>query len=201
MTRIDVVAFDLMDTVLHDPYREALEAGTGLSLEMLRERRGTHWAAWPAFERGELSEEEYWRLHEEHGVPVDREVFHRARRSGYHFLRGMAELVEDLRGQVRCVVASNYPVWIVELEADLLAGRFDGVYSSHDLGIRKPDAGFFRELLSRTGTAADQLLFVDDRQVNVDAARELGIPSHRFDGVASLATRLREEGLEVAVAR
>lgn len=199
MTRLRVVAFDLMDTVLHDPYREALEAGTGLSLEVLRGRRGEHWEAWPAFERGEIGEEEYWGLHAEHGVPIDREAFHRARRAGYRFLRGMAELVEQLRGQVRCVVASNYPAWITEIEADLLAGRFDAVYASHHLGVRKPDAEFFRELLRRTGTARQELLFVDDRQVNVDAARELGILAHRFDGVSSLADRLRAEGLAVTV--
>lgn len=199
MTRLQAVAFDLMDTVLHDPYREALEAGTGLSLEVLRERRGAHWAAWPAFERGELDEEEYWRLHEEHGIAIDRAAFHRARRAGYHFLPGMAELVEQLRGQVRCVVASNYPVWITELEAGLLAGRFDAVYASHHLGVRKPEAGFFRQLLRRTGTAPHELLFVDDRPGNVDAARRLGIEAHRFDGVCSLAGRLREEGLEVSL--
>lgn len=199
MRRLRTVAFDLMDTVLHDPYREALEAGTGLPLAELLERRGDHWDAWPAFERGELSEEEYWQLHEERGVPVDREAFHQARREGYRFLRGMGELVEELRGQVVCVVASNYPAWITELEAELLAGRFDAVYSSHHLGVRKPDAAFFRQLLRRTGTEPDELLFVDDRQVNVDAARELGIRAHRFDGVSSLAARLRREGLDVTV--
>lgn len=198
MTRLRVVAFDLMDTVLHDPYREALEAGTGLPLEELRERRGPQWDAWPAFERGELTEEEYWRLHEERGVGIDLEAFHRARRAGYRFLPGMPELVAELRDQVRCVVASNYPAWIAELEAGLLAGRFDAVYASHHLGVRKPDADFFRELLRRTRTAPEELLFVDDRRVNVEAARQLGIPAHHFDDVALLAERLRAEGLEVS---
>lgn len=195
MTDLRVVAFDLMDTVLHDPYREALEAGTGLPLDELLRRRGDGWDAWPRFERGELTEEEYWRLHEERGLSIDRLAFHRARRAGYRFVDGMAELIESLRPQVTCVVASNYPTWIAELSEGLLAGRFDAVYVSCHLGVRKPERGFFEELLDDTGVEAHEVLLVDDRRVNVDAAREAGLRAHLFRGTADLAQRLRAEGL------
>lgn len=199
MTGLRVVAFDLMDTVVRDPYREALEAGAGMPLEELLRRRGGDWTAWPAFERGELTEEAYWRLHEDRGLTIDREAFHRARRAGYRFVPGMVELVARVREQVTCVVASNYPAWIEELSAELLDGLFDAIYVSCRLGVRKPEPAFFEALLERTGVGPHELLFVDDRQANVDAAGELGIRGHRFTGVDDLADRLAAEGLEVPV--
>lgn len=198
MSDLSVVAFDLMDTVVRDPYRDALEAGAGMPLEELTSRRGDHWDAWPAFERGELTEEAYWQLHEEHGIPIDRTAFHRARRAGYQLVPGMAELLAALRPHVRSVVAAtNYPTWIDELADGLLEGRFDAVYASCHLGVRKPDRAFFELLLDRTGVAPHELLFVDDRQVNVAAAEELGMAVHHFSGVAGLAHRLSREGIEV----
>lgn len=198
MTDLRLVAFDLMDTVVRDPYREALEAGTGMPLDELLQRRGGDWSAWPAFERGELTEEEYWALHEERGLTIDRVAFHRARRSGYRFVPGMDELVWQVRQQVTCVAASNYPTWIVELRDDLLADRFDAFYVSCHLGVRKPDPAFFEALLDQAGVAADEVLFVDDRQRNVDGAREVGLRAHLFAGTDDLAGRLRTEGLEVS---
>lgn len=198
MTDLRLVAFDLMDTVVRDPYREALEAGAGMPLEEILRRRGGHWDAWPAFERGELTEDEYWALHEERGLTIDRVAFHRARRAGYRFVPGMPELVEQVREQVTCVVASNYPTWIVELRDELLAGRFDALYVSCDLGVRKPEPAFFEALLRRAGVAAGEVLFVDDRQVNVDAARQVGLRAHTFVGVDALMDRLRSEGLAIA---
>lgn len=194
---IRLVAFDLMDTVVRDPYREALEAGTGLSIGELRRRRGPGFDAWPAFERGELTEEAYWRLHEDAGIPIDREAFHDARRSGYRFVPGMAELVDDLQGRVRRVIASNYPHWIAELATGMLAGRFETVIASSDIGVRKPDPAFFERLLAELEVAAADVLFVDDREVNVEAARDVGLRAHRFDGVEGLRRRLRDEGVEL----
>lgn len=194
---IRLVAFDLMDTVVRDPYREALEAGSGMRLEELLRRRGGVSDAWPAFERGELTEDAYWRLHAEAGVTIDRDAFHTARRAGYRFLPGMAELLGQLEGQVRRVVATNYPDWIAELTTGLLAGRVDAVHASCHLGVRKPDAAFYRRLLAETGMAPHEVLFVDDREVNVEGARAVGIAAHRFTDVPRLVTWLREAGLDV----
>jgi HAD superfamily hydrolase (TIGR01509 family) len=191
-----VLAYDLMDTLLRDPYREALEAGAGMPLEELARRRGSGWSAWPAFERGEIDEDEYWATHARAGIAFDVEAFHRVRRAGYAWIDGMPELVAALAGRVRQVVASNYPVWIEEVAAHHLGDRFEVVIASHHVGVRKPEQGFYAALIEELGATPADVLFVDDREVNVTAAREAGLRSHLFTGAEDLRTRLAAEGLE-----
>lgn len=190
------VAFDLMGTVLYDPYREALAAATGgMGLAELRERRGEGLHA--RLERGEISEDSYWQRHREAGIPADPEAFHAARRRGYRWLPGMRRLVGDVRGCCRTVAATNYPVWIRELRMGLLAGHFDGVYASCELGVRKPDAGFYRALLERLELPASRVVFVDDRPENVRGARRVGLCGIPTAPAPRLRARLREAGVPV----
>ena len=57
---VRAVCFDLMDTVLYDPYREALAAAiqAAVPAEVARHRDPT---CWPAFEIGEIDEAEFVR--------------------------------------------------------------------------------------------------------------------------------------------
>ncbi len=190
---IQAVAFDVMDTLLSDPFREALFAATGLELAELARRRDP--ALYPAFERGELTEADYWAHHATLGVEVDPEAFHRVRRAGTRWLEGMRELLLELEGRVLRVAASNYPVWIEELAAGPLAGVTDRVLASHHLGARKPDAAFYRALLERVDLDASVVAFVDDREENVVGATAVGMPAHHFTGASALRGWLAELGV------
>ena len=196
MTTIQMVAFDLMDTVVVDPFRPALEAATGLTIEELFSRRDR--ALYPAFERGEISEAEYWQGHAQRGIDVDPRRFHEVRRRHTQFIDGMEHLLDELAGQVIRATASNYPIWIEELASGILHGRFDHVVASHHLGVRKPDVEFFHRLASVTGVEMDRIAFVDDRASNVDAAASLGIQAHVFGGVGPLRRWLRQIGVGVS---
>jgi HAD superfamily hydrolase (TIGR01509 family) len=55
-----------------------------------------------------------------------------------------------------------------------LARLFDLAISSADAGLQKPDAAIYRHAETRLGAAGDALVFVDDVEVNVEAARALG---------------------------
>jgi glucose-1-phosphatase len=52
---------------------------------------------------------------------------------------------------------------------------FDGVYYSHLIRLRKPDADAFEYVLADTEIKAEDTLFIDDLTANVAAARQLGI--------------------------
>lgn len=190
-----VVAFDLMDTVVRDPFPEAVEAASGWTMQEAVAAREP--GAFPAFERGDISEREYWAAYRSGGVQVETGVFHRARRRGYTWIPGMRELLADLDGRVLRVAASNYPVWIEELSDRMLIGWFDRILASHHLGARKPARDFYQRLLAELDVEAGQVLFVDDREPNVAGAAEAGLRSHRFAGAADLRQRLRAEGVEV----
>lgn len=195
MSVVTAVAFDVMDTLLTDPFHRALRVGTGLDLTELSRRRSP--GLWPAFERGELDEEEFWAGFVADGIPCDPDAFHRVRRGGTAWIPGMAELLAELEGQVWRVTASNYPVWIDELAAGVLAGHLDEVIASTHLGSRKPDRVFYERLLSRLELPASSVLFVDDREENVDGATEFGIASHHFIDVPTLRAWLAQHGIDL----
>lgn len=51
----------------------------------------------------------------------------------------------------------------------------DGVYFSHELKMRKPDEEIYQEILKRSNNKAEDCLFLDDTQHNLDTAAQLGI--------------------------
>lgn len=189
------LCLDLMGTLVHDPYREAVVAATGMDLETLRGLKDPD--AWPAFEIGAIDEAEFARRFfatDEH--TFDLAAFHRVRRAGYAFLPGMEALLDDTAPLVECHVASNYPVWVEELaDRFCLRERLEGVWSSHHLGVRKPDPAFYEALLEGIGHDAGACLFVDDREENCAGARRVGMRTHRFSDADDLRRRLRREGL------
>lgn len=189
---VRVVAFDLMDTVLTDPFRDALRVATGREPAELFALRDPE--IYPAFERGEIVEEAYWAHFAERGVEVDPAAFHRVRRAGIGWIEGMDTLLDDLAGTVLRVTASNYPLWVDELTG-LLSGRFEWVLASHHLGARKPDADFYLRLAERIGHDPRHIAFLDDRQDNVDGARQVGMQARRFTGVEDVRHWLDELGI------
>lgn len=172
---VAVVAFDLMDTLVRDPFREALTAATGVPLRDLFHRRDAE--VYPAFERGEIDEATYWASYPRAGIDVDPERFHEVRRAGTTWLPGMKELLVEVRGcGVGVVVASNYPHWLAEHADGMLAGLVDDVVGSYQLGARKPDPRFFERLVGRLGTEPARVAFVDDREANLEGAAAVGLP-------------------------
>jgi len=52
---------------------------------------------------------------------------------------------------------------------------FDHMYLSYELKLYKPDPAFFRYALNDAGIKAEETLFIDDSQTNLDSASSLGI--------------------------
>ena len=74
--------------------------------------------------------------------------------------------------------------------------RFDVLVWSYQLRIAKPDPAIYHYALEKLGTRPEETFFVDDKQVNVDAARALGMRSIVFSTIERLRDDLIAEGLE-----
>jgi putative hydrolase of the HAD superfamily len=115
------------------------------------------------------------------GVPVD-EVLRLWSR--IEPVPGMLDLVAELRArEYPCFVASNQQRYRARHMSTVLGyGRaFTGEFYSCALGATKPDPAFFRAILRELDLEPEGLLFVDDHEPNVDAARTLGVRAVRFD--------------------
>jgi 2-haloacid dehalogenase len=76
-----------------------------------------------------------------------------------------------------------------------LAG-FDGVIVSGDEGLLKPEPEIYDLLLTRYGLKADDCIFIDDSQENVQGARAVGMHAIHFVESMDLAAELRRHGIE-----
>ncbi len=113
---------------------------------------------------------------------------------------GRHALVDGVEQTLALAAARRIPVWCLSNDvgrwSEWLRNHFGldshlaGAVISGDVGVRKPDAEIYRILMTRSGFAAEDLLFVDDRDPNVAAARALGIQSIAFDPGSGFATVL-----------
>jgi HAD superfamily hydrolase (TIGR01509 family) len=80
-----------------------------------------------------------------------------------------------------------------------LSGLMHRYYLSHEIGHLKPSRTVFEHVLADLGCSSQQVLFLDDNQLNVDAAQAVGLQAYRAVGIEEVQTVLRSLGLlEVA---
>ena len=97
----------------------------------------------------------------------------------------------------RCFAASNQEHYRVAYLRDTagLGAHFDEIIYSAALGVCKPDRVFYTNAQARMGvTAAQSILFVDDRTANVDGARMCGWRAMLYRGPESLGQALAQWG-------
>lgn len=70
--------------------------------------------------------------------------------------------------------------------------ELDGMVVSGEEHLLKPDARIYRVLLSRYGLKAEESLFFDDNQPNVEGAQAVGMESVRFVSASQAERVLRE---------
>ena len=76
-----------------------------------------------------------------------------------------------------------------------LSGLLHRYYLSHEIGHLKPSRAVFEHVLADLGCPPQQVLFLDDNQLNVDAAQAVGLQAYRAVGIAEVRTVLRSLGL------
>jgi putative hydrolase of the HAD superfamily len=160
----------------------------GIAMGRAAEEHGDH----PLYmlERGEITEPEFGarieaHLHSSFDLGRLRELFmERLDRN-----EDMIAFVRELRGRgLRTALLTNNvrewePLWRAKLpEIDELFGV---VVDSAFVGLRKPDPAIFELTLERLGgVPPERCVFVDDLDVNCDAAGALGMAAVRFENSA-----------------
>ena len=170
------------------------ELGTAMA-RIMEEDGGTH----PLFEleKGNIAEAEFTRrLGEALGRPVDtmRETYF----ANLHPNEPMIDLMRELRdGGLRMALLTNNvrewePLWRAKLpDVDEI---FEVIVDSAFVGMRKPDPAIYTLTVERLGDGlrAEDCLFLDDVEVNVDAARALGMAAVHYRDNDQAIPELRE---------
>lgn len=190
-----VLLFDIMDTLVVDPFHEAIPAFFGLSLPELI--RAASPGAWVAFERGELLPSEYAERMFADGRAVEWHAFEAHVRAAYRWVDGMEELVSELgrRGHEMHAL-SNYPVLYRVVDEVVGLSRYMPLtFVSCNTRHRKPDPESFLHAARELGRAPEECLLIDDRRQNCEGAERVGMSALVFEDAKTLELRLRELGL------
>ncbi len=100
------------------------------------------------------------------------------------------------RAGVRTGILSNIGDRIAEGVAAKLPwlGGFYVCIWSHALFTAKPDPEIYRKTAEALHTALANILFIDDKQENADAAAALGMQAFQYGGQATFEREMRERG-------
>jgi HAD superfamily hydrolase (TIGR01509 family) len=152
---------------------------------------------WDAFERGQLPPEAFaTRFIAEVPLNCDCDTFLADFANWSRgLLPGSKETLEALRPRFRLAALSNSNV--VHWQRNVVNGipaLFERVFSSHELGMRKPEPEIYEHVLKELEVAPATTTFFDDTAVNVEAAQRLGMQAYRVEGVQQLRSCLLELG-------
>lgn len=197
LTRVPrAIFFDVMDTLVRDPFHHEMPAFFGMTKAELIAAK--HPSAWVDFELGRIDEPRFLEIFMGERE-WDRDAFRAEVRAAYRWLPGMRELLDDVRarpGRPTLHALSNYPPWYRWIDERCgLASRLDSAFLSYELGVRKPDPEAYLAPCRALGIAPADVLFVDDRGSNCDAARGLGLDAIEFEGAAPLRDALARRGV------
>jgi len=151
-----------------------------------------------AYDRGDISYEAYWsKLVEEARVKMDPQQLQQVGRWDLemwgHVNPTMVEWVEQIRlSGIRTALVSNMPHEMIRYSRRNFSWlkHFDHTTFSAEVRLVKPEAAIYRHSLDGLGVAAEEALFVDDREQNVEGARAVGLRAVQFSSVRQFRSDL-----------
>jgi len=150
-------------------------------------------------ERGEISEDEFIARLEDglEAILGDRPHLHHFRHKFFGALEPNEEMIELMRrlrasGLKMAMLTNNVrewePLWRSMLPVDEI---FEEIVDSAFVGCRKPEARIYELTLERIGMPAEACLFVDDLEVNCEAAEKAGMQAVHFRGNEQAIAEIR----------
>ncbi|XP_060212456.1 flavin mononucleotide hydrolase 1, chloroplatic isoform X1 [Lycium barbarum] len=195
--KFPILLFDVMDTIVRDPFYQDVPAFFRMPMKELLECK--HPTAWIEFEKGLISEDELARKFFKDGRSFDMEGLKNCMRRGYSYLEGVEGLLHSLKENGYEIHAfTNYPIWFQMIEDELkLSNYLSWTFCSCVFGKRKPDPDFYLEVVKHLNVEASNCIFVDDRMKNVEAAIVLGLKGLQFKNADLLRKDLSFLGVDL----
>jgi len=203
LANITTVFWDIGGVVLTNgwDHNSRMEAAKTFQLD-LEEFRERHDLSFPAFDAGQITLDQY----------LDRTLFYRARAftreeyTAFMFAQSKEypetrQLLRDVSGIQKYFVASinNEPLELnnYRIEAFGLRKDFQVFFSSCYLHARKPEEEIFRIALEVSQRPAEECVFIDDRSLNLESPRRLGMHVIHHKNAAQTRSEMKAFGIEV----
>lgn len=109
----------------------------------------------------------------------------------------MVSLIKEIRNKYKIYILSNHArEWFNHtIKKDGLDELFDGIFTSFEAQVSKPEKEIYLKFLEKFGCEASECVFIDDKPENIDAAKSLGFNGIVFDDFEQLKQELRRLGI------
>ena len=104
--------------------------------------------------------------------------------------------VDRLRSNsVLTVLATNQEKYRTEYMLKHMGfdGKFDSIYSSAHIGVKKPAEEFYAKVIDDLGLVKDEVLFWDDEERNIQGALKYGIHAELYKGFNNFIITMEEK--------
>jgi HAD superfamily hydrolase (TIGR01509 family) len=110
---------------------------------------------------------------------------------------GTLEMLAQIPSSYQRALLSNSNAlhWARVVDDLGLGAAFDHHFVSHLTGRIKPDVEAFQEVVDSLSCRPEQVLFLDDNILNVEAAKRFGMQAIRVQGLGETRTALIERGI------
>ena len=198
--KIRVLLFDLGGVLI-----ELNDLSTLLQESVEEMPVNTPWPDWlsspaaRAFETGIFTKEQFADKYiEENNLPIKRNEFLNAftqlPKGLYPDAHRLIERCRD-RYFIACLSNTNALHWQRLTHEMGIDRMFDQHFASHLTGKLKPDRESFEHVLKRLNCDPPAIIFLDDNEINVTAARSLGIIAYRVQGIREAEKILEKTGV------
>ena len=178
---------------------------TRMRLKMSDEEFWELWLSLPIvqlFESGDISPDDFLRdLARELGVSSEPDSIRR------RFLDWRPRLFPDAdrlvshlstKSELALLSNTNTLHWNLLHDENAAFQYFKHLFLSFELRCCKPDNFVFEYVLDKVSTSPSEILFLDDMEQNVDAARKFGIRAVQVHGIDEVRSALSYVGLDTA---
>jgi putative hydrolase of the HAD superfamily len=203
MSKVTALFWDIGGVILTNGWDRAgrREAAAKFSLDAddFEER---HDLANPSFETGQATLDQYLERTifycKRSFSPLEFKNFMYSRSSEFSDSRAIADgLAASGRYLMAALNNEGAEINDYRIERFALRRTFTSFFSSCYVGLRKPNAPIYELALKVTQCAPQESIFVDDRALNVECARKLGMDAIVYQDARQLAQELRARGIEI----
>ncbi|MDP2906638.1 MAG: HAD-IA family hydrolase [Nanoarchaeota archaeon] len=171
---------------------EELKRLTGLDMNVIIEKRQKYWMLAKV---GKITDMEMWLgskrkgysqgIFEELNIPKKHyKTFIQKIRQYQKPNEGAFQFLNFVKNKnIPAYLLSNSSYELVERPYKLfgLDNYFVRAFFSHKLGVAKPDKKFFVAAIKSIGVSPSEILFIDDKKSNINAAQDLGLQTVLFE--------------------
>jgi putative hydrolase of the HAD superfamily len=184
MKKIKAVILDLGVVIINIDQEKTLRAfeRLGIDLEDINESM----PIFKQYEKGEISDEDFIVILKTalKGQATEEKIIKAWNAMILDIPAYRFRLIEKLREHYKVYLLSNTNSIHIKEIRDYIntyhqnedwQNTFDKMFLSYEIGLRKPEPGFYEHVLNEINLKADETIFIDDSRANIKGAEKLGI--------------------------